>query len=54
MQSSGSHCHVNLPLDARIPRTVESSFYGSIDHHRKHYDKALQELFQAVTNVPER
>ncbi|XP_061081427.1 coiled-coil domain-containing protein 138-like isoform X2 [Conger conger] len=40
--------------DARIPRTVVSPLYGSIDHHRRHYDKALQELFQAVTNLPER
>ncbi|XP_035250347.1 coiled-coil domain-containing protein 138-like isoform X1 [Anguilla anguilla] len=40
--------------ETRIARTVESPLYGSIDHHRKRYDKALQELFQAVTNVPER
>ncbi|KAG9349363.1 hypothetical protein JZ751_027806 [Albula glossodonta] len=44
----------DFPTEARIPRTMESPSHGCMQQNTKHYDRALQELFKAVTNVPER
>ncbi|KAJ8415154.1 hypothetical protein AAFF_G00008520 [Aldrovandia affinis] len=44
----------DFPLGTRISSTEESPQDGYKYHDRKRYDKALQELFKAVRNVPER